>query len=141
MPALDYRDRIRQAYVGRFACDEDLDELTQFPNMEFEPPDAEPGAKWARLTIEESSRRKVSLASSPGTEQYRVLGSMVVQLFTPPGEGTRQALDLANTLMSKFQSVTVEGVVYRTPFHRLLGRSGDWHQTNVVCPFYFDELI
>jgi len=135
-----YRDVIRKAYVERFGDCNDLTDFTHFPNAQFEPPSPVSTQRiWARLTVEASARLQVS-ACGGGVARRRVIGNMVVQLFSPLNAGERELSDLVSSLLVLFQSVTIDGVLFRTPVDRIVGRSGDWFQWNVVCPFQYDSL-
>lgn len=134
-----YRDLARLAYIDKFAAICDMEDRTAYPNAFFEAPDPEDDVLWARLIVEESDRRKVELGPRPGARS-RVFGSVVVQLFAPVGRGTEQLYELQSALEEAFDSKTVNGLVFATPSSRELGRSGDWYQTTVSCPFHYDEL-
>lgn len=138
---LDFRGIIRRAYVSEFADENCLTELTAFPNVSFTPPE-DPGneKKWIRFNIEVANRFKVSVGEGEGAAQWRVIGNLVLQVFTPLDIGTKLKTDLLNELIPVFQGKTYSGVVFRTPTENDIGKSGSWYQTNVICPFYHDTI-
>lgn len=110
---------------------------TQYDNHNYTPP-ASP-SKWARATVLPGESRKVSIGT-PGSDRFRTPGLFVVQVFTPIGQGDNQGLTLAEAIKEAFQSITVSGVVFQTPYIVNVGRDDSWWQINVNCPYYADDI-
>lgn len=140
MGTLDYRDAIRKAFHEDFVTQELEEDRVAYPNYEFEIPSPDPDEEnlWVRFQILEADRNQISV--SRVTRNSRVLGDVLVSVFIPHGIGERLAEEKIEVLVPLFERLTIEGVVFRTPVVTTVGRDGDWFQTNVNCPFQYDEL-
>jgi len=103
-------------------------------------PDNHPDdAIWARWTVTPGASRSIEAGPSP---TVRTVGVAVAKLYQPIEEGDRDLLQLVDVVVSAFRNVhdTVNGIRYRTPSVRVVGRPNDgkWWQINVVCPFQCD---
>jgi len=101
----------------------------------FTPPE---NAPWARATVLDGISYQASLGS---TRTFRTPGLLVVQLFTPWGNGDRKGLQLADAVRLVFLGVTVDGIRYRTPWVNPVGRVDDEWQINISCPFEVDDTV
>jgi hypothetical protein len=103
---------------------------------------------WARASIrhntDASGGQEASAggdSSGSGTRVYDREGVVIVQIFTTPGKGLHLADDLGTIAERAFQGKeTVPGAVWFRNVRTFdVGRSGDWHQTNVVAEFSYQE--
>ena len=128
---------IRKRFNDEIATPETL--ITQYDNNKLDNPD---GELWCRLTILPAVTRQVSIGS-PGNNRERMLGSVVAQLFSPYGSGTKDSELMAEKIKNKFKQLSVSGVIFRNPSITVVGRTGDdgdeW-QINVICPFNSDNI-
>ena len=93
-------------------------------------------ASWVRLTIIPGDGFQASL----GTPRvWRATGIVVVQVFSPLGEGDGSAYSLADDVAAIFRGVTVQGVVFRAPSLTHIGPDGAWYQINVATPFQVND--
>ena len=136
--ATEHWKAIRTALAERFA--DECEIPIEYPNQPaFQKPDADDAEPlWGRLSIQDSDRNRVDFGGAKS--RRRASGAMVVQLFYPQEKGTKDVDAAAKTLALLFQSVTISGVVFRTPNVRTIGRTGEWWQVNVECPFYADTF-
>lgn len=95
------------------------------------------GTAWVRVTMLDGSGQQTSLGS---TSLDRHAGVLVVQVFTPVGEGDDRARWLADQAAAIFRKVTVSGVLFQVPGVTRVGRTETWLQMNVACPYQRDEL-
>ena len=108
----------------------------RYDNMPFTRPEGTKG--YIRVRVSWTSRRQVSFGSS--TKRFRNRGNLVFTLHTALDQGDGEIIDIADRISSHFQTTTVDSIVWQTPDSIPVGRAGKWWQTNLVCPFYFDEL-
>lgn len=71
----------------------------------------------------------------------RTVGMATAMIFSPLGRGTKTTLVLADAIMTKFRSLTDNGVAYDTPYLLSVGRRGQWWQTNCNIRFRLEEAI
>lgn len=109
---------------------------TQYDNEEFTPPDDE---LWCRLTLLIGTSMQADFGD-PDAIRSRTTGILIAQLFVPLGMSDQPALAMAGLIDAEFKTLTVDGVTYRKPYVSQRGRSGKWHQVNVTCPFYADDV-
>jgi len=103
------------------------------------PPSSQPeDAKWARVWIVWGDSLLVEIGAQ---KNFRTVGQLVANLFLPVEKGDKDLLAVADTIRSAFRAVTVSGVVFRSPSITTVGRTGNWWQVDVSCPFYTDELV
>lgn len=106
------------------------------------PPD---DAIWARVKIVDGDGEQLSLGSS---KHFRTMGLMIVQLFGPLGTGDADLREIADQIatgvdgngINLFRSVKADGLTWRTPSVTNVGRSENWWQINVTCPFYYEDF-
>jgi len=114
-----------------------------WPNRVFEKPLSGP---WIRFTVLDATSQQLEMGSS--TNQYRVYGSLILQVFWPADAGDGDALALADTLSGlyrqrilNFTDMPSSGLVrMRAPLVKVVGRKDAYFQVNVVIPFHRDDL-
>jgi len=124
----------------RLRFENEWDDATpvQMPNVKFNTPDTE----WVRLNVAQASSRWASFGD-PDNNTERNLGQVMVQIFTPSGEGEGRGLELADQVRSIFRSWRdpASGVRFLVPpYARVIGVDKKWYQINVVAPFQFDDF-
>jgi len=108
---------------------------TQYDNTTtFSRPE---NGRWARITVKEGEQRQVSIGS---TKRYRKIGILTVQVFTPIGQGDKDARVVADYIAERFRCVDDADVHFNTPHMEVIGRTEKWWQVNVTCPFYADDI-
>lgn len=75
------------------------------------------------------------------TAWARTFGIATAMILSPLGRGTKTTLVLADAIMTKFRSVTDNGVAYDTPYLSTVGRRGQWWQTNCNIRFRLEEAL
>ena len=93
---------------------------------------------WIRLTVLVGEANQTQLGT---VKVFRTVGVMTAQIFTILGIGNAEGYQIADRIADLFRSVSADGVVYRTPTVQNIGRTNDWWQINVSCPFYSDLTI
>ena len=103
-----------------------------WPNAAFTPPDDEP---WVRLTIKGGDGRQVATTG----RRIRRSGVVIVQVFTPEGEGDAPARSIADEVAAIFEAMTLDGVRFKAASNEVVGAHEGWFQINVEIPFSWDE--
>ena len=112
---------------------------TAYDNKPFTPVS---GTAWARIAIREAAARQASL----GRPSYdRHTGVVFVQIFVPLSQGdsrSRWLVDKAVEIFRKVDVPTALGTVtFGNPYVSSIEQGGDdWWQSNVTCPYLYDEL-
>jgi hypothetical protein len=96
---------------------------------------------WARTVVRHEAGRQSTLGNHEGVRRYRRQGSIFVQIFTPAGEGLSRLDGLAKIVHDALEGKTTSrGVEFSNTRLNEVGRDGNWHQTNVVADFRYDEI-
>lgn len=114
-----------------------------------EPPKHRP---WARVTVQHAGGGQHSLGET-GARRFERTGIASVQVFTPLGKGVTLGHRLTKIALDAFEGKSTPGGVWfrdcrvrevgRTELldgHKALKVLDPWDQTNVVCPFTYDEV-
>lgn len=134
---------IRKTVQAEF--DAELPDVTLFhDNQKVDPPAladlvvAGDGLKhcWSRLFVLWGESVQAEIISNP---RYRSSGAVVVQVFSPAGRGSGNAMTIADTVVSLLRRVRLDGMTFRAPSPVRIGAEMDgWYQVNVNAPMYFD---
>lgn len=96
---------------------------------------------WARASVNHDTRFNSSLGNAMGQRRYQADGRLVVQIFTPLGEGLSSADSYAILLQDTFDSKSSpSGVEFAAVKAEEIGPDGPWFQTNVTIDFSYDEV-
>lgn len=126
-------DAIRTRFNTQIAIGQNV--TTLFDNQDEKPPTS---GRWIRFTITPGETIQVELGK---LKRFRHFGIATAQIFDEIGKGTKDINILINAINTAgiFRSVSVGGVVYRTPSILRVGRSGPFYQMNVNVPYYADD--
>lgn len=109
---------------------------TAHGNVPFDPA---AGTPWVRLSVIDGAGQQASVGA-PQAVLERHAGVIVVQVFTPSGEGEGRARWLADQAAAVFRRQSFSGVSCRTPSFARLGESGGWFQVNVSIPYWYEQV-
>lgn len=136
-------DSIRQALALHFQDNwkdgDDPRTPIAWPNVSFEPPALAP---WVRLTLVFSEARRALLTGDRETGQ-RIVGLVIVQVFTPAGGGDGPCFALADAIADVWKERRIEIVPGSEPIVTgvsepvVVGASREWFQVNVSTPFEY----
>lgn len=109
---------------------------TIFDNEDSEPPTT---GQWIRFTIIPGETEQVEFGIK---KRFRQFGLATAQIYSEIGTGTKDINLLINAINTSgiFRSVSVDGIVYRTPSVLRVGRVGNFYQVNCLIPFYSDDV-
>lgn len=117
----------------------------------FQDVDGEPDAavvaetsaptSWARATVTHGVRGQSSLSNHENKQRYTAVGLVIVQVFTPRGNGLSISDELCKIIEDALDGVkTPSGVWFRNVRSTEVGPSGSWFQVNVIAEFEYDEI-
>lgn len=103
-------------------------------NADFDPPKDQP---WLRISFQVADQFRTCIGQN---EAYRTLGIVFLQIFTPISEGSREATELADDILSIFRSpTTMNRVVVLNSSISFAGVSEGFYQINVVNNYRAEE--
>jgi len=99
------------------------------------------GSPWARVTLQHVTSGQTSLADNTSKKIFTRNGVLTVQVFTPYGTGLTKSDTLTKVVQDAFEGkATLNGVWFRNVRANEIGQDGEWHQTNVLVEFTYDEV-
>ena len=100
-----------------------------------------PTDKHLRVYVDLTDERQRSIGGT-GLRRYRVYGMVMIQIFTPFGNGEVLADDIAGVVKGAFRGVNTgaDAITFRHARVVSVGQDGSWLQTNVTVEFDYDEL-
>lgn len=99
-------------------------------------PEPEVGAKWIKYQFLPGDTDHIQ--NGGPTQTYRTVGIIKAIVFTFLEEGDQPGLELADDVVEKFRSVSVDNMTFRSPNVVPVGRAGPWWRTDVDIPFLAD---
>lgn len=102
----------------------------------------EQGQPWVRLMVKHTTGGQATVGGRPGQKRFRRFGILTVQVFTPFGQGLTLSDTLVNVVLGIFegQQASLDGAFFYNCRPQEIGQSDDWHQTNVVVEFQWDQI-
>lgn len=89
---------------------------------------------WIRVTIAPATAEPACI----GSNKIRVTGQIIIQIFTPIGDGPKPAFEIADEIAELMQNKSIGSVTNTWTAETL--RIGDdnngWYQINVLIPFH-----
>ena len=127
-------DAIRSRFNTQITIGQNV--ITIFDNQDIEPPTI---GQWIRFTVTPGETEQVEFGIK---KRFRQFGMAVAQIMDEIGKGTKDINLLINSINTSgiFRSVSVGGVIYRTPSVLRVGRVGNFYQVNCLIPFYADDV-
>jgi hypothetical protein len=112
--------------------------VSLWDNVKGDPPATT--IPYCRVSIKHVSSRQTTFGEI-GCRSFQRNGVVIVQLFTPTGEGSTQFDTLAKTISEAFEGVSTPNNLW---FRRVsppieVGKSGEWYQTNISADFEYDQ--
>jgi hypothetical protein len=93
--------------------------------------------KWIRFSILSGETALIDLGA---TKRYRTPGVAQASVFVPSGDGDKEALEIADDIVTSFRTVTADGVRYLVPEKNTIGRGDSaFFQVNVLIKFNYDD--
>lgn len=140
----------RETIYARFVDEwvDGSDPLTPFcfDNESFDPPNGDDGrgAPWARCSVRSLFAGQETLGKA-GNRKFMRTAIARIEIFVPPGEGTKNADTLLITGKDMFEGrSTPSGTTIR--FNEVVPReigiieNGRWHLSTIEASFEYDEI-
>lgn len=95
---------------------------------------------WARPTIRTNRRKQNSLGSGGDGLSFIEFGALFVEIYTPTGQGLKQAYELGQVLLDAFEGVSENnGIWYRNAYLQESGAEGLWSHINFIVEWQVRE--
>jgi hypothetical protein len=97
---------------------------------------------WARVTVRHAEGDQATLSGETGNRRFRHFGVVIVEVYTPTGDGLAASDSLALVAKGAFEGVTTSPgrVIFRRARINEIGQDGQWFHTNVLADFEYDEV-
>lgn len=130
-------ETIQNAITARFfTLIDDAGEVgtAQYDNQVLDLPEEEVTCK---VSVVSGQTRQTTI----GVDQFRTVGIMQVEIFSPLGSGATPGLTLADSIVTNFRNKTTDSgnVRFKTPSLVSKGRVGNTWRIIVNCPYWVDE--
>lgn len=103
---------------------------------ENDPTDTPADKIWMKVNVDFGDSQQAEI----GVPTFRNIGIFNVQIKTPIGIGSADALDIADIIAEKFRNKIVDEIInFQVPRIEKVGRVEDNYQVNVICPFQVDN--
>ena len=96
--------------------------------------------EWVRPTIQHAAARQVSLAGEVGQRRFNRSGILVIQCFSPIGDGHSAADLLVDHISSYFETIRNSPIWYRNIRAIEVGKDGSTVQVNVLADFSYEHI-
>jgi Bacteriophage related domain of unknown function len=124
----------RQAIEQRFAAAWTATPIA-WDNVSFTPPTG----PWVRLHIVNGDAFQAAMGAP--TVMVRHPGTVIVEVYVPPGTGTDTGRGLADQAAAIFRFATFDGIVCGTPTLQPVEHADGWFQIRVAVAFRRDEFF
>ncbi len=98
------------------------------------------GESWVRPTIRHAGGGQASLAGAMGARKFRHYGVLIVQCFTPVGDGMKSSDSLVQSFLTYFEAINSSPVWYRNIRAIEIGKDGAAEQVNFMAEFQYDNI-
>lgn len=106
-----------------------------FDNVEFTQP-AE-NETWVKLRIMEDSVNRKNIGM-PGVHRHS--GTIIIEIFTPQGIGTKLMREHAADIAEIFRDVQFNGITCREARFVVAGEGDGWYKGRVAVQFFWDGV-
>lgn len=95
---------------------------------------------WVRFNVLHTTGFQSSMGS-PTSNRFERQGIITVQIFTPQGDNTVSATNLANEILKLYEGVENNAIIYFDAYAKEVGNDGrGWYQINVLISFKYEEI-
>ncbi len=104
------------------------------------PEETPSDAAWVRFNINHNDGKQATMGS-PGANEFRHIGIITIQIFTPEGKYAIRNKELTNSALEIYQGIEDSGITYYNVRPDKIGNDGfGWYQTNVIAEFRYDNI-
>lgn len=97
-------------------------------------------AAWARVTVKHATGNQSTLGDAIGRRRFSNTGTLWVQVFAAVGDGSTNALVLANAVLRAYRAPIGGTVWYRRQRIQEQPAAGAFNQVNVLVDFTYDDI-
>lgn len=110
-----------------------------YGDIESDPP--KDGTAWATAKVLHSISNQATLGES-GNRRFRRHGLVVINIYTPAGDGLVAADAMSKVALDAFEGKTsASGSIWFKNVHMSEGgQDGNWHNSQVMAEFEYDEV-
>ena len=130
------RDEARDVIMGHVAAALPNDVAALWPDT---PQDVPAGSKWIRPVLRHATGGQSSLSNAIGSRIFSHAGTLMIQIFTPVGDGMGESDSLVQTFLNYFETVRSSQVWYRNIRAMEIGKDGPAEQVNFLAEFSYDN--
>ena len=109
-----------------------------------------PTTSWVSIETMEGDSITGSLGGT--IKLRRTLGSVVIRIYTPIGDGSKPARTYADSVKLIFRDLQISGITFKEGSSKRVGEvyysatgaaseTAQWYQMLVVIPFHYDEFV
>jgi Bacteriophage related domain of unknown function len=97
---------------------------------------------WARVTLLQTGGGQATLSGATGLRMFRYTGTVVVQVFTPTGEGQVLSQQLAHIVKNAYEgeATTPGDIWFRDARYGPSGQDGAWFRQDVLVDYEYEEV-
>lgn len=95
---------------------------------------------WARATVQHATGGQAALSGEVGTKKFGRTGAVIVQIFSPQGDGKNAGLVAAQVVVNAFQDSRHSNIWFRNVRMNEVGSSGAFSQLNVLATFNYEDM-
>lgn len=107
-------------------------------NMDFTPPS--PPAAYVQFSVLNGDANQATIGA-PGSNIFRHVGMVSINVFTPESTGKAESLRLADMAAAIFRGRTDDGLRFKAPKATPLGVQDHYFQVNISVPFARDSFF
>jgi len=108
-------------------------------NTDYIPSSSE--EKFVHLHVHWASSEQAAFGAT--VNLFRHEGEIMVEIITPSDEGPGEGLEYADTIAGIFRAASFSGVECKAPYvtssTRMKTTLGNFWNTTLLCPFYYDK--
>lgn len=96
--------------------------------------------EWIRPSVQHAGGGQVSLAGEAGQRKFARTGLLIIQCFSPIGDGHTAADTLVNGILEYFEAIRNSPIWYRNIRAIEIGKEGSTVQVNVIADFNYEHI-
>lgn len=127
-------ETLRQDIINHFLGSYEDDYPVEWPNREINKPS---NAPWLRFAFNWPEEDRAEI----GRTAYTGAGLIMIQVFTPKGSGSKESLEICDTVSAIFRNQVVNNIVFdNVNFEEIGVDDFGWFQINLYIPFEIDLI-
>lgn len=104
------------------------------------PQDIPAGQPWIRPVIRHATGGQASLGDFAGKRRFKHAGVLIIQCYTPVGDGMADSDVLVQAFLTYFETLRSSPMWYRNIRATEIGKDGAAEQVNFLAEFQYDNI-